>query len=211
MKMKMKNVAVVGMVAITMMVGAFCTYAKPTEPNDNQANSGIYTTSPRQMATEIAKDATDELTQSELKKLNIPEFNLPANPFVAYKASHVLVTEKGFILRPDNGKGFLLKKGDIVRVNSVAKDATTREDATYAVGYVKGETYTSTSVGNMNAPTTAWSVMSDEDAGEYGIYIQSDNEASRNNSFDVIITIETPAHILGNSSEGNGANETRKK
>lgn len=134
-----------------------------------------------------AKEAK-ELSLSELKKLGIHSFNLPNKNFTAYKATNISITDKGTVISIENGDGFSLKKGDIVRVNSINISSPTNQY--FSLGYVKDDVYTSTTCGSMSSPTTAWEVLEDSDAGEYRLYINADNAESENHSYDVIITIE---------------------
>lgn len=196
--MNMKNIAIAGLAALALTVGlitgtvvsdnkpayASTTYSKYN--SDNQVAARL-----PQMAEETAKEA--ELSLTELEKLDICQFNLPSATYKAYVAEKISVTDTGIILTSEDGNAFQLKKGDIVRVNSVGKNNST-DNYFFNVGYVKDGVYTSTTCGSTKSPVTAWEILEEQDAGDYKIYIKSDNMGMSNVVFDFIITVEQPKH-----------------
>lgn len=141
---------------------------------------------------EVVSKQTNDLTLEGLKKLPIPEYNLPTKSFEVYRAEDVSFEKNTTIVLSDSDKGFSLVKGSIVRVNSIP-NKTDNEANTFSVGYLKDEQYTSTSYGKMeNGPITAFEVLNDKDSGYHKLFIIQDEPISEAETFDIIITIEKP-------------------
>ncbi len=192
--MKIKNTVITVISALGLTSG-FMSFGANSSSNVFDKNR-LYTltnkayesVSLKQMDIFQAKKA-EGLSISELKKLDINDFNLPNKDFIAYKVVNLSIGENGTVISNENGDGFSLKKGDILRVNSINNsDLPVNEN--FNIGYVKNDTYTTTTCGSIISPTTAWEVLEDSDAGDYKIYIKAENAKSNNNSFDVIITVE---------------------
>ncbi len=182
--MKLNYLLTVGVATLMISSGVMAFVPKDFTEKTEISSVNISEAQVKQLENKIIAKEAEELTTEELKKLDLQDFNMPSKNFTAYQAKDVEINNKGIVITA-NDYGFSLKKGDIVRVNSVNNE---NDSQYYSVGYVKNGEYTSTSVGKMNEPLTAWEVLDNKDAGLYEILIKSESTTSK--EFDVIVTIE---------------------